>query len=143
MTTLLFIITGFLIVNSSLHGPVIFGQQQEKNQHYSFVSKWDSEGSGDGQLSRPHSIDIDSNSGHVYVADSGNNRVQKFTTDKEGANVQKFSNNGMFVTRWGSEGNEDGQFADPEDIAVDSKTGNVYITDTGNSRIQVFSIAHL
>lgn len=28
----------------------------------------------------------------------------------------------MFVTRWGSEGNEDGQFADPEDIAVDSKT---------------------
>jgi tripartite motif-containing protein 71 len=49
----------------------------------------------------------------------------------------------MFVTRWGSEGNEDGQFADPEDIAVDSKTGNVYITDTGNSRIQVFSIAHL
>lgn len=49
----------------------------------------------------------------------------------------------MFVTRWGSEGNEDGQFVDPEDIAVDSKTGNVYITDTGNSRIQVFSIAHL
>ena len=46
------------------------------------------------------------------------------------------------MTRWGSEGNEDGQFADPEDIAVDSKTGNVYITDTGNSRIQVFSIAH-
>jgi hypothetical protein len=77
LTTLLFIITGFLIVNSSLHGPVIFGQQQEKNQHYSFVSKWDSEGSGDGQLSRPHSIDIDSNSGHVYVADSGNIYILK------------------------------------------------------------------
>jgi len=34
----------------------------------------------------------------------------------------------------------DGQFKKPEDIAVNSKTGNVYVTDTGNSRIQVFGI---
>ena len=90
-----------------------------------------SEGLGDGQFSKvTPGIDVDTK-GYVYIV------------NKEGANVQKFSNNGMFVTRWGSEGNEDGQFADPEDIAVGSKTGNVYITDTGNSRIQVFSIAHL
>jgi tripartite motif-containing protein 71 len=87
--------------------------------------------SGDGQFSKvTPGIDVDTK-GYVY------------TVDNEGANVQKFSNNGMFVTRRGSEGSEDDQFADPEDIAVDSKTDNVYITDTGNSRIHVFSIDHL
>jgi tripartite motif-containing protein 71 len=54
--------------------------------------------------------------------------------------VQKFDNKGNFITKWGSEGNNDGQFKMPEDIAVNSKTGDVYITDTGNSRIQVFGI---
>ena len=32
----------------------------------------------------------------------------------------------------------DGQFKKPEDIAIDYKTGNVYVTDT-DSRIQVFA----
>ena len=46
---------------------------------------------------RPHSIDVDS-SGNVYVADSGNSRIQKFTSD------------GKFITKWGSEGSQTGQF---------------------------------
>jgi len=44
-----------------------------------------------------------------------------------------------FVKKWGSEGSGDGQFKKPEDIAIDSKTENVYVTDTKNSRIQVFA----
>ena len=39
---------------------------------------------------------------------------------------------------WGSEGNGDGEFSRPEDIAFNPKTGRVYVTDTGNSRIQIF-----
>jgi sugar lactone lactonase YvrE len=42
-----------------------------------------------------------------------------------------------FVTSWGSEGEEEGQFSGPEGIDVDSE-GNVYAADTGNFRIQVF-----
>jgi DNA-binding beta-propeller fold protein YncE len=34
----------------------------------------------------------------------------------------------------------DGQLNSPERIPVDS-TGNVYVADTGNSRIQVFSLS--
>lgn len=34
-------------------------------------------GDGNGQFSEPEGIDVD-NSGHVYVADIGNNRVQVF-----------------------------------------------------------------
>ena len=40
-------------------------------------------------LISPHGIAIDS-SGNVYVADYGNNRIQKFTS------------NGNFITKWGS-----------------------------------------
>jgi hypothetical protein len=45
-----------------------------------------------------------------------------------------------FIDKWGSEGDDDGKITKPEDIAVEAKTGNVYITDTGNSRVQVFGI---
>ena len=60
--------------------------------------------------------------------------------DKEVANVQKFDSNGTFITKWGSEGDGDGQLSEPEDIAIDPLTNRVYVTDTGNSRIQLFGI---
>lgn len=42
-----------------------------------------------------------------------------------------------FNTAWGTFGSGDGQFRDPLGVATD-KNGDVYVTDTGNSRIQVF-----
>jgi DNA-binding beta-propeller fold protein YncE len=60
--------------------------------------------------------------------------------DKEGANVQKFDSNGDFVAKWGREGDGDGEFSKPEDIAINPKTGRVYVTDTGNSRVEIFAI---
>jgi predicted membrane-bound mannosyltransferase/DNA-binding beta-propeller fold protein YncE len=65
--------------------------------------------------------------GSVYVADTWNHRVQKFTPD------------GKFITMWGYFGTAEKPeaFWGPRDIAVDSK-GRVYITDTGNKRVVVF-----
>ena len=40
--------------------------------------------------------------------------------------------------KWGSYGSEDGQFKDPEHLAVDSD-GNVYVSDKLNNNIQVFA----
>jgi uncharacterized protein YjiK len=66
------------------------------------------------------------NSGFVYVADAGNNRIQKFTSD------------GQFVSTWGSYGSGNGEFSHPEGIATD-KDSFVYVSDSLNSRIQKFT----
>jgi tripartite motif-containing protein 71 len=90
--------------------------------NYTFVTKWGSYGTGDSQFNLPSGIVVDS-SGNVYVSDSSNSRIQKFT----GA--------GAFVTKWGSYGTGDGQFQYPLGVSVDS-SGNVYVADYGNYRIQ-------
>ena len=52
-------------------------------KHYNngtFVAKWGSKGSANGQFNWPHGIAIDSQD-HVYVVDSSNHRIQKFDSD--------------------------------------------------------------
>lgn len=64
--------------------------------------------------------------GHIFVADGyGNARVGKYDTM------------GHFMKSWGQKGTESGQFNSLSSIAVDGD-GNVYVTDKGNKRIQVF-----
>lgn len=49
--------------------------------------------------------------------------------------VFKFGPDGKFITRFGSRGNEPGQFSSPNAIAVDGK-GRIYVSDFGG--IQIF-----
>ncbi|MGD1838019.1 MAG: hypothetical protein ACPKPY_08180, partial [Nitrososphaeraceae archaeon] len=72
-----------------------------------------------GQFIENHGIVVDSEQ-NVYVVDTGNVRVQKF------------DNNGNFITMGGSLGCQDNQFILPHDIAIDSK-GFIYVTDSGKS----------
>jgi DNA-binding beta-propeller fold protein YncE len=62
---------------------------------------------------------------NVYVAESGGNRVSKFTST------------GQFITAWGSSGSGDGQFNQPKGLHVDSQD-NVFVADEHNNRVQVF-----
>jgi hypothetical protein len=89
-----------------------------------FITKWGNSTDGDGQFSNPQGVAIDS-SGNVYVADTWNNRIQKFDSS------------GGFITKWGGSGTGNGQFRDPRGVAIDS-SGNVYVADSGNNRIQKF-----
>ena len=73
----------------------------------------------------PKGIAIDE-TGNVYVTDSFNNRIQKYTLD------------GQFVVNWGKYGNGNGEFDLPTGIAVDSQ-GYVYVADSDNTRIQKFN----
>jgi hypothetical protein len=90
-----------------------------------FVTQWGASGTGTGQFSTPFGIAVDA-SGNVYVADSSNNRIQKF------------SSSGNFIIAWGASGTGTGQFSTPFGIAVDA-SGNVYVADSSNNRIQKFS----
>ncbi len=74
----------------------------------------------------PHGVDVDSQ-GNVYVS------------DRDIPNIQKFTSNGTFIGSWGSEGEANGQFNTPWDVAVDKNDDEVYVPDYGNNRIQVFS----
>jgi tripartite motif-containing protein 71 len=95
-------------------------------EQYSFVTKWGSLGSSDGQFVKPQGIAVDLSSGNVYVADTDNNRIQKFTS------------NGTFITKWGSYGPGNYQFTAPTGIAVEPSSSYVYVADAFNNRIQVF-----
>ena len=90
----------------------------------SYLTQWGTEGAGSGQFDRPYGVAVDA-SGNVYVADMGNDRIQKFTSS------------GTYLTQWGSSGTGDGQFNCPSGAAVDG-SGNVYVADQSNNRIQKF-----
>uniref|UniRef100_A0A1X7UZ81 B box-type domain-containing protein n=1 Tax=Amphimedon queenslandica TaxID=400682 RepID=A0A1X7UZ81_AMPQE len=83
-------------------------------------------GSGPLQFSTPSGIAISPITGQVYVADSGNHRVQVLNPDL------------TFSHSFGSIGLANGQFQYPRDIAIDSQ-GLVYVADRDNDRIQKFS----
>jgi DNA-binding beta-propeller fold protein YncE len=81
---------------------------------------------GDGQFDFPKGIAVDFDN-NVYVADTGNDRIQKFTND------------GTFIKKWGSSGESNSKFNAPRGVAVDFDTGNVIVADTDNQRIQKFT----
>ena len=60
---------------------------------------WGSYGTGNGQFIYPKGIAVGTSPpGDVYVVDTGNNRIQKFTPT------------GNYIGQWGSYGSENGQF---------------------------------
>lgn len=83
---------------------------------------------GDGQFQDPNGIAIDA-SGNVYLADTGNNRVEVFDSS------------GHFVYKFGENGNGNAQFSDVMGIAVDN-SGSLYVVDQNNHRVEAFSITY-
>ena len=77
-------------------------------------------------FNRPSDVTWD-RAGNIYVADGfgPNNRIAKFTRE------------GNFVKSWGQTGPAQGQFNGIRGIASDA-SGNIYVADAGNNRIQIF-----
>ena len=80
-----------------------------------------------GNFSNPKGVAIDNN-GKIYVADTGNNRIQIFSSS--GAYEYSIGT--------GSSGSNIGQFYSPSGVTVDSN-GKIYVAESSNHRIQIFS----
>jgi len=102
-------------------------QKYDPNGNFAdIIKKSTSRGSLDGKLAdRAWGMAIDSKD-NIYVADTYNNRIQKFDSK------------GNFITKYGTKGNKEGEFNLPIGIAVNKK-GEVYVVDSGNYRIQKFA----
>ncbi|HRU38994.1 MAG TPA: hypothetical protein P5511_03885, partial [Candidatus Goldiibacteriota bacterium] len=87
-------------------------------------------GTGPGMFRSPSSVAVsyEDCAEYVYVADTGNNRIQKFTSD------------GGFIAAWGglSAGTAPGMFNNPQGISAHRSGKYVLVADTGNNRIQKF-----
>ncbi|UJR08959.1 hypothetical protein I4U23_013211 [Adineta vaga] len=78
-------------------------------------------------LSFPFGLYLDEVQSYLYVADYGNNRIQRFTLG--------ISLNGTTVAGGNGYGSNDNQLSFPQAICVSKKTGAIYIADTFNNRI--------
>jgi RHS repeat-associated protein len=114
--------------------------------HLTYASQFGSAGSGGGQLSTPIDAAIDGE-GNVWVSDLGNNRIEQFSSSgtfmkaigwgvSDGKSELEVCSGGC---RAGLSGSGNGQFNGPGGIEVNQSTGNVYVADTYNARIEELS----
>jgi len=107
-----------------LNGPILLIRTRIQRVHTnSPLSVFGEFGSRDGQLSRPQGVCA--TEGRVFVADTGNHRVQVFDPE------------GRFLRSWGRKGELPGEMNEPAGLAV-CASGLVYVADALNRRVQVF-----
>lgn len=90
-----------------------------------FLARFGGRSDVDGAFDRPQNILIGPD-GNVWVLDSYNNRVQKF------------SPSGAFISKFGTKGTSAGQLTYPLAFAF-APDGNILVADTGNHRVQKFA----
>ena len=98
--------------------------EQERAISFRFILSFGAFGSGPGAFVDPHGISVD-RLGRVYVADTGNDRIQKFDED------------GRFLDEIGGFGWDADQFNRPTDVYARDAL-EIYVADAGNRRIQRF-----
>jgi tetratricopeptide (TPR) repeat protein/sugar lactone lactonase YvrE len=89
-----------------------------------FKFTFGSKGRRDGELSQPAALTITPQA--VYIADTGNSRVQVF------------SRNGLFQKAFGNNKNDNIKLDEPTAIAVD-KRGLVYVVDTELNKVFIYT----
>jgi hypothetical protein len=119
--------------------------------NYTSLSQFGSSGIQGGQFDGPQGVAVDWATHDIYVADTGNHRIEKFSSD------------GTFIAAWGwgvsdgiaqsevctsdcqagQSGDGEGQFATPIAVAVDNSgdasNGDVYVADYSDKRVDKFN----
>lgn len=82
-------------------------------------------GAGHGQFLSPQGVATDARSA-FFIVEQGNNRVQKYSVQ------------GILQLCFGRPGRGAGELRNPTGIAVAPGSGDIYVADTGNARVQRF-----
>ncbi|MEP7286111.1 MAG: 6-bladed beta-propeller, partial [Chloroflexota bacterium] len=80
---------------------------------------------GPGALIEAYGLTIDQH-GSVYVS------------DRFAGRIVQFSDNGQYIGAFGSTGSGDGQLTSAYSLTIDRSTGQMFVADTSNNRIQRF-----
>jgi sugar lactone lactonase YvrE len=80
-----------------------------------------------GEFDNPSGLAVDESGGRLYVADPRNHRIRVYGTS-----------DGEFLFEFGQRGSEEGEMNFPTNLFVSNR--KLYITDTGNFRIQIFDL---
>ncbi len=91
-----------------------------------FIRKWGTSGSDDGQFHRPDGVVAHPTRDLIFISDSWNHRIQAFRSD------------GTFLFKWGSQGFADGQFQYPKCLALHPSRDLLFVAD--DYRVQVFDL---
>jgi tripartite motif-containing protein 71 len=89
------------------------------------IAKYGTHGTGEGQFDGAYGVAVRGN--RMYVSEMDNNRISVLSTT------------GQFLGSFGGAGTAHGKFRRPTALAFDS-TGRLYVTDTGNERVEVFNV---
>ena len=109
-----------VVVEQGAHCVTVISKEGKK------VRSFGTEGSKEGQFTYPHGVAI-SNDGHILVTDW--HRLQKLT----------FSGNCVKSVGGSERGSSQLQFNYPKGITIHPTTGEIFISDSLNNRIQVFN----
>ena len=132
-----------------------------------YCCKKSTEQKAPGELNCPRGIAVHYKTGHIYIADKENHRVQVFTcngdylfmfsenmnypvgicithnrvlvTQFSGHCINMYELEGKLVESVCSKGSGEAQFNCPHGLAVSDRTNNVYVCDCNNNRVQIFT----
>jgi sugar lactone lactonase YvrE len=88
-------------------------------------------GSSNALLNTPYGLYLDEANSYLYIVDQGNSRIQRYRLNDTA--------NGTTVAGGNGQGSSSNKFNRPSSICVSKKTGDMYIADTNNHRIQRWS----
>ena len=151
----------------ALVGALLFGSAPSlAGRGHVFGGSFGGKGAGEGQFEEPSGVAVGEASGDVYVVDSGNNRVEYFSST--GTYLGQFDGSGLLVGEGRAAGSgglagevPTGRLSSPNGIAVDNScqlhkpvlteatvptcasfdpsNGDVYVADIGNKVVDKFS----
>ena len=115
-------------VSVKINGEHVHGSPftvEAKHREFRPVLSFGQQGSSKGMFNGPSGVAVNERD-EIAVSDSGNHRVQVFSSD------------GTYLRSFGEEGNRQGQFQTPSGIAFGTND-NIIVGESGNQFIQIFN----